>query len=248
MRSERRRVTRWVPVLIWAGILTGVLALIAISSRPGAHEVGRAMSLGPQGPVVPEVQRLSVPDARAALERAGFWVRVAREPSSTVRVGRVIGTTPASATPLRVGAQVTLLVSSGRPRVRVPALEGLSRSTAEEKALAAGLRVVVVRRESPEPPGVVIGQSPDAGQRVRAQRIVRIAVAARPAPVEVPDVTGTGFEAAVTSVSGASLTVDFAHRRVRRSGDVGRVLSQSPAGGATVARGARVTLTIGVRR
>lgn len=240
--------TRWLPVLIWAGILGGVLALVAISSRPDAHEVARAMSLGPQGPVVPDVERLPVPDARAALERAGFWVRMAHEPSATVRVGGVVGTAPSTATRLRVGAQVTLLVSSGRPRVRVPALQGLSRSAAEERALAAGLRVVIVRRESPEPPGAVIGQSPAAGRRVRAQRVVRIAVAARPPPVEVPDVTGVGFESAVTSVSANGLTVEFDHRRARRPGDVGRVLAQRPAGGATVARGAHVTLTIGVRR
>src|SRR5688500_7191439 len=247
MQREKRRAVRWLPVLIWTGILVGVLAVVAISSRPDVQSVSAAVSMGPQGPVVPDVDRLSVARAREALERAGFWVRVAREPSSSERAGRVIGTSPPATTRLDVGAQVTLLVSSGSPRVRVPSLQGISRSTAEEKLLDAGLRPVIVRRESLEPPGVVLAQSPEAGRRVRAEHPVRVAVAARPPPVEIPNVVGVNFEAAVTSVSAAGLTVEFDHRRASPS-NVGRVLSQSPPGGDAVRRGARVTLTIGVRR
>jgi serine/threonine-protein kinase len=248
MRREKRRATRWLPVLVWAGILAGVLALVLLYTGSSATEVTRAVSMGPQGPVVPPVERVSAREAREALERAGFWVRTAREPSAEVRAGRVVGTSPPVASRLKVGAQVTLLVSSGRPRVRVPSLQGLGRSAAEERLLAAGLRVVIVRRESLEPPGAVIGQSPNAGTRVSARRTVRVAVAAPPPPVEVPDVTGIGFEEAVTTASGAGLTVEFAHRRASRPSDVGRVLGQSPGPGQGVVRGARVTITVGVRR
>ena len=248
MRREKRRATRWLPVLVWTGILGGVLVLVLLYTGSAANDVARAVPVGPQGPVVPAVERMPVREARGALERAGFWVRTAREPSAEVRAGRAIGTSPPVATRLKVGAQVTLLVSSGRPRVRVPSLKGLGRSAAEERLLAAGLRVVIVRRESMEPPGAVIGQSPDAGTRVSARRAVRVAVAAPPPPVEVPDVSGIGFEEAVTAVSGTGLTVEFAHRRASRPTDVGRVLGQSPGGGQGVVRGATVTLTVGVRR
>lgn len=247
MRRERRRVVRWLPWLSWIGIVAGVLALVLIGSRPDTHRVTRAVTHEPAGPLVPDVDGMAVADAREALERAGFWVRSAHEPSARVRRGRVLGTAPPVATQLRVGAQVTLLISSGRPRVRVPALQGLSRSTAEERLLRAGFRVVVVRRESDEPPGAVIAQSPRAGRRVRAGAVVRVAVAAPAPPVVVPAVTGLDFERAVETASARGLAIVFSHRRARRAADVGRVLAQSPAGGRRAPRGTRLTLTVGVR-
>jgi len=241
-------VVRWLPVLVWAGILGGVVALVLISWRPETHDVVRAISHGPQGPAVPTVERLRAREARELLERSGFWVRTAHEPSNAVRAGRAVGTSPPAATRLDVGAQVTLLISSGKRRVRVPELAGLSRSTAEERVLARGFRVVIVRRESLEPPGAVIDQSPPAGRRVPSRTAVRIAVAARPAPVTVPAVSGMPFERAVERASGAGLAVGFAHRRARRRSEVGRVLAQSRRAGDRAPRGARVTLTIAVAR
>ena len=246
MRREKRRVTRWVPVLVWLGILVGVVALVAIATGPTTHRVTRAAVYEPPGPVVPDVDGLSVGRARQALERAGFWVRTAHEPSARTRRGRVLGTSPPVATRLGIGAQVTLLISSGRPRVRVPSLQGLSRSTAEERLLRAGFRVVVVRRESADPPGVVIDQSPAAGRRARASAVVRIAVASRAAPVAVPEVAGLHFERAVETASASGLALAFDHKRVKRAGDVGRVLAQSRPPGARVPRGALLTLTVGV--
>ena len=246
MRREKRRVTRWVPVLVWLGILVGVLTLVLIAARPTPHRVTRAVSYQPPGPVIPDVDGLTPGRAREALERAGFWVRTAHEPSARTRRGRVLGTSPPVATRLGIGAQVTLLISSGRPRVRVPSLQGLSRSTAEERLLRGGFRVVVVRRESTDPPGVVIDQSPAAGRRARANAAVRIAVASRAAPVPVPAVTGLEFERAVETASASGLALTFEHRRVKRAGDVGRVLAQSLPAGARAPRGTRLTLTVGV--
>lgn len=248
MRREKRHVTRWVPVLVWVGILGGVLTLVLIATRPSPQKVTRAVSQAPAGPVVPDVARLRAPDARAALERAGFWVRTAREPSTDTPAGRVVGTSPPAETRLEVGTQVALLISSGRPRVRVPSLQGLSRSTAEERLLKAGFRVVIVRRESLDPPGAVIGQSPEPGRRVRARAAVRVAVAARPVPVAVPAVTGLSFERAVERASAAGLALAIEHRRARRASDVGRVLSQSLPAGQRAPRGARMTLAVGVER
>ena len=107
---------------------------------------------------------------------------------------------------------------------------------------------MVVRRESLEPPGAVIDQSPPAGRRVRSRAAVRIAVAARPAPVAVPSLTGMAFEPAVEAASGAGLAVSFAHRRARRASEVGRVVAQSRPAGERAPRGAPLTLTIAVRR
>jgi eukaryotic-like serine/threonine-protein kinase len=250
-----RRVTRWLPWLIWVGILAGTAALVLIATRPaGGHEGGPSrsepsvLSPVPPGTAVPDLSRMSLGDARSALERAGFWVSTAYAPSGQAPAGRVLGTSPTALSQLGVGAQVTVLVSTGRRRARVPSVQGLSRSGAEQRLLKRGFRVVVVRHESLDPPGAVLRQSPHAGRRVRSHAVVRIVVAARAAPATVPPVVGLEFERAVGVVSAAGFAITFEHRRASRRDDVGRVLAQDPPGERNVLSGARVRLTIGVPR
>ena len=206
------------------------------------------VSRGPQGTPVPDVSRLRPGAARQALERAGFWVRTAHAPSAGTPAGRVLGTSPAATSRLGVGAQVTVLVSTGRPRARVPSVQGLSRSEAERRLLREGFRVVIVRRESLDPPGAVISQSPAAGERTRSRAVVRVGVAARPEPATVPAVTGLAFERAVEIASAAGFAIDFAHRKARRPEEIGQVLAQDPPGRERAPRGAHLRITVGVAR
>ena len=154
MQRERRGVVRWLPVLSWAGIVGGVVGLVLISWHPAVNEVTRAVSHGPQGPAVPTVERMRAREAREMLERGGFWVRMAHEASNAVAAGRALGTSPPAATRLDVGGQVTLLISSGKRRVRVPALAGLSQSAAEEECwrAASGSWSCGASRSSPRAP------------------------------------------------------------------------------------------------
>jgi serine/threonine-protein kinase len=248
MQREKRRVARWLPWLTWIGIVGGVVALVLIATRAGPAQVHAAVSHAPAGPVVPDVAGRPESGARAALERAGFWVQTASAASARVPRGRAVGTSPGPATALRVGARVTLLLSSGPPHVSVPSVQGMSQSAAEDRLLATGFRVVIVRRASPDPPGAVIGQFPSPGQRVGSRAVVNVEVADRPAPRVIPDVTGQYFERAVGAVSAAGFAVAFVHRRADRPADVGRILGQAPPPRRRALPGARVTLTVGVRR
>jgi serine/threonine-protein kinase len=248
MQREKRRVARWLPWLTWIGILGGVVALVLIATRTGPRQVHAAVSHAPSGPVVPDVSGLAESRAQASLERTGFWVQTASEASARVPRGRAVGTAPGPASPLGVGAKVTLLISSGPPRVNVPSVQGMSQSAAEDRLLAGGFRVVVVRRASMDPPGAVIGQSPSPGRRVGSRAVVNVEVADRPVPAVIPDVTGQPFERAVGAVSAAGFAVAFLHRPAARPADVGRILGQAPPPRRRALPGARVTLTVGVRR
>jgi len=248
MQREKRRVARWLPWLTWIGILGGVVALVLIATRPGPQRVSAAVSHAPAGPVVPDVAGLSESGAQAALERTGFWVQTASTASARVPRGRAVGTSPVPATAVPVGGKVTLLISSGPPHVNVPSVQGMSQSAAEDRLLAGGFRVVVVRRASLDPPGAVIGQSPSPGQRVGSRAVVNVEVADRPVPAVIPDVTGQPFERAVGAVSAAGFAVAFLHRLAVHPADIGRILAQAPPPRRRALPGARVTLTVGVRR
>ncbi|UCC47566.1 MAG: PASTA domain-containing protein [Gemmatimonadota bacterium] len=162
-------------------------------AEPGSP-VRVTVSLGSKMRPVPDVVGLSHLQAEVALERAGYeseliWV------DADADVGEVVGTQPAPGTPLGLPGQVSVLVSAGPRRVRVPDL--MTRSLAEAQATLdrLGLRLGEVSEDSASlaAPGTVLRQSPRAGVEVaRATRVsVSVAVAPpKPLPPELrPDTT-----------------------------------------------------------
>ena len=119
----------------------------------------------------------------------------------TVPEDRVVGTEPASGTPLQTGATVTLIVSKGSNRVEVPSVVGLSDESALSAVSAADLNGNVVQRDDDAPAGQVVGQSPGAGQLVKPGTQVTIFVSS--GAISVPDVIGDLRKTAVTTIKKA---------------------------------------------
>ncbi|GII77686.1 putative serine/threonine-protein kinase [Sphaerisporangium rufum] len=69
---------------------------------------------------VPNVTELSLKDAKATLEGAGFKVRTIKEPSETVLKGSVIRQSPQAGAKLPAGTTITLVVSDGPPEQEFP--------------------------------------------------------------------------------------------------------------------------------
>lgn len=162
-------------------------------AEPGSA-VRVTLSLGPKMHPVPDVVGLSHLQAEVALERAGYeneliWV------DAEADVGEVVGTQPAPGTPLGLPGQVSVLVSAGLPRVRVPDL--VTRSLAEAQATLErlGLRLGDVSEDSASlaAPGTVLRQSPRAGNEVARATKVAVSVAIAPPkplpPALRPDTT-----------------------------------------------------------
>ena len=92
-----------------------------------------------------------------------FIVTITEEPSDTVEKGRVIRTEPAVASQIGNGAAVTIFVSRGSDKVKVPRVEGLTEAEAQSTLGVAGLtfdtRFQNVPADDPNA-GKVISQSP----------------------------------------------------------------------------------------
>ncbi|WP_424697974.1 PASTA domain-containing protein [Gaiella sp.] len=69
--------------------------------------------------------------------------------------------------------------STGRHRVSVPNVVGLSEGVAVTRMSNADLRVVVIRRRSRDGAGLVVRQDPSAGVSVKAGTTVNILVEVR---------------------------------------------------------------------
>jgi len=228
---DHDRPSRW---LYWGlGLL--VLALIAVM----AYAFTR-----PEKVDVPRVTGLQLAQARERLDRAGFdKVEVERE-RSFAEVDRVLRQDPDSGEAAPQEDPVTLFVSDGPGKVRVPSV----RNTPQERAIKdldkVGLKVTADPQPSDEvKKGFAIGTSPRAGAEVDRGARVRLFVSSGPERITVPDVVGVTRETAESRITGLGLEVNVDTEETDEADD-GEVLRQTPEGGTQADRGDEVTIVV----
>ena len=203
-----------------------------------------SVSSGPAIAAVPSVVGLDEAEATKRLENVGFKVNVMEEFSKTVPRGAVIGTSPAAGTQLSTVQPVTLLVSRGANTVVVPNVVGLSDQAALAALSNAGLSGTEIQKDSTEPAGKVLSQSPGAGKRVG--RGSGVTIFASTGAITVPDVTGQDRQAAVNALKKAGFTVAVTDQTTTDPAQINRVISEFPPGGSRGQRGDTVTIAVGV--
>jgi serine/threonine-protein kinase len=203
-----------------------------------------SVSSGPAIVSVPVVANLTPDEATKRLENAGFKVTVMQQFSKSVPRGLVIGTSPPAGTQLSTAQAVSLLVSRGANTVLVPDVVGLDDQAALAALGNAGLAGTEVQRDSTEPQGKVLSQSPAAGKRVG--RGSQVTIFASTGAITVPDVTGQDRSTAVTALKKAGFTVAVTEQPTVDPAELNRVISEFPPGGSRGQRGDTVTITVGV--
>jgi serine/threonine-protein kinase len=203
-----------------------------------------SVSSGPAIVAVPDVTGLSEADATKRLEGAGFKVTTRDEFSNTAPRGRAIGTEPAAGTQLSTSQVITLLISRGTNRVAVPNVVGLDDQAALAALQSAGLSGVLVQRDSTEPEGKVLSQSPGAGKLVA--RGSQVTIFASTGAITVPDVVGQDRKTAVTALKKAGFTVAVTEQETTDPSQLNRVISEFPPGGSRGRRGDTVTISVGI--
>jgi serine/threonine-protein kinase len=180
--------------------------------------------------------------AVALIDGDGFDPRVRRLPNADVEQGYAYEQEPEPGTQLQKGSIVTILVSSGKPKVTVPSLVGKSRDAAVAELTTRRLEATVVEVNSDRPSGVVTAQNPRAGTVLVAGSSVRINVSKGPKPVAVPNVVGLTYDVAAAQLQSAGFTVGRAE--VESDRPAGEVVDQSPPGNSTASKGSSVTLSV----
>ena len=131
--------------------------------------------------VVPNVQGQLGSAAEQLMIAApyNFVVTITEEPSDTVERGRVIRTEPEIASQIGNGAAVTIFVSRGSDKVKVPRVEGLTEAEAQSTLGVAGLTFEVRYQNVPaDDPNVgkVISQSPRPDESVAPSTKVSLVI------------------------------------------------------------------------
>ncbi len=148
---------------------------------PAGTRVVLFVSKGTQLTQVPNVTARSEADARAALEAAGFTVKVTPAPSDTVGTGTVMSQSPDGGVSVEAGTQVTIVVSTGPDLVEVPDVIGEFEADATQMLEDAGFTVTPDYENSPDD-GIVLTCDPVPGAMAPRGSNITILVGKTPGP------------------------------------------------------------------
>ena len=200
----------------------------------------------PNDTKVPQVVGLLYDEAVARLEAVRLKAKVGEErfvelaPKSTV-----LSQSPPPGSIEPRGTEIVLDVSAGQRQIQVPPVAGLTQALAQDALEKAGLEVSDVRdQESQSARGAVLSTSPAAGSAVSPSTRVDLVVSSGPPAVNAPDVVGQSYSAARAMLEQVGLRLGDVTTDSLATGIPQTVISQTPAAGARLAPGTRVSLSI----
>ena len=220
-----------------------------------------------KGPAtVPDVRGQLAADAKGALRTAGL-VPVEFHVPGTQPKGTVTAQKPLPNKQVPSGSKVRINVSTGSTggggggagttttsapapapqKVTVPDVVGIQQSAAQRRLHDGGLRARVKYLPSSRPAGVVTGQNPGGGTKVKKGSTVVLSVSRGPNPslTVVPDVAGKTQQAATTTLENAGFKVQVLTVKPANPGQSGKVVDEQPAGSTSAPEGSTVTIYVG---
>jgi len=176
------------------------------------------------------------------IQADGFHPVVKHHPSLTAPNNFVYQQDPPAGHRQSKGNDVTILVSTGKPKVAVPTLKGLKSEDAIKALKAVHLVPDVHEVQSTTPADEVTASDPKVGTQVVSGTKVRINVSKGPTPVTVPGVIGKTIGDATATLNQAGFKVNPTY--VDSPQPQNTVVNQSPAQNAQAAKGSTIALTV----
>ncbi|MBW3592209.1 MAG: PASTA domain-containing protein, partial [Actinobacteria bacterium] len=211
---------------------------------PRGETVTLVVSRGPPMATVPSLVGLDETQAIELLDRRGLKWEV-KEVFSDAPVDQVVRQNPKAGAEVVEGSSVTLRVSKGAEPATVPDVIGQSQAEAEAELEANGFEVEVETVASDEPEGIVVDQSPNAGDEVPSGSTVTIEVSEGPQTTTVPNVVGELQEDAEQELQEAGFAVRVRNEPTTDENADGRVIDQNPSGGVQTEPGSEITIIVG---
>ncbi len=196
--------------------------------------------------VVPTTVGASQSEVTAALTSLGLTsVVVERRFSEDIPEGRVIETIPEAGGRVDQNAAVKLILSKGPERFTLPLVKGLTPVVARRLLSKMPLALQANSEEfsSTIPKGYVIDSNPPSGEKVKRGSMVVLRISKGLEQIALASYVGKSADQALNELQEAGFQVDstYAYSETRLPGEV---VSQTPAGGGTADKGAKVALVI----
>ncbi len=205
------------------------------------------VSSGPGNTLVPTVEGRPRAQAVQVLKAAHLVIGATlTEPSDTIPAGDATRTDPVAGQSLPVGTNVTLFISSGQAKIKVPDVVGQTQAQATSTLQNHNFTVNTSTQESTTvAPGTVISQNPPGNSQADPNSAVTLVIAKAPATTPVPDVVGNTTASARSTLTSAGFSITTTFQTVSKQSQDGLVLSQSPAAGKQGKKGSTVTIVVG---
>jgi beta-lactam-binding protein with PASTA domain/serine/threonine protein kinase len=234
---ERRKISKRVRRNRW--IAAGLAILLGITTW--------WVLIGPGASVkFPSVVGATTEQANSTLTALGLkTVTVEERFDEDIAKGRVISTDPFAGDSIALGGTVNLVVSKGAERYTIPALVNLTPEAAVNLLAKSPLKVGEITEvfNGKVPKGFVISSNPDQGTRVKRDTLVDMVVSKGIETFSLASFVGTNGEQALNELTAAgfSVTTTYAFDEKAMPGEV---ISQQPAAGTALAKGAAVEIFV----
>jgi serine/threonine-protein kinase len=196
--------------------------------------------------VVPSIVGATEKEANKVLTPLGLTLTISEKRfDEEISSGQIIESDPAGGGKVDAGGSVKAIISKGPERYEIPSLVGLTPEAAVNLLAKYPVKVGELKEVFNEktPKGFVISSLPDAGEKVRRDSTIDLLISKGVETIDVASYVGKSADQALNELTDAGFDVDTVDQ-FSESVLAGAVISQVPSGGAPLAKGAKISLTI----
>jgi eukaryotic-like serine/threonine-protein kinase len=226
-------------------VVAGILVLI------GAILIGKWVASGGNAGdgkvLVPNFVGVSENTARKMADNVDLKVSTSRKSCDNQPKGDVCSQTPDSGK-VDKGSTISLVISTGAPKVTVPSVIGLSLDEARAKLEGDDYKFTVKTqtRVSTETPNQVLDQNPVSGKQRQKGSTITLIIAKPEDKVTIPDtIIGKSCDDAKADLQQLGLSATCTNTPTTNQDDDGKVTGSNPQVGEQVQKSAPITLTVG---
>jgi serine/threonine-protein kinase len=196
--------------------------------------------------VVPSIVGATQEEALGALSPLGLTLVISEKRfDEEISEGQIIESDPAGGGKVDAGGQVKAIISKGAERYLIPSLVGLTPEAAVNLLAKSPIKVGDLTEvfSDQAPKGFVISSSPAAGEKVKRDAVVDLLISKGVETIDVTSYVGKSADQAINELTEGGFNVETVNE-FSESVLAGAVITQVPSGGAPLAKGAKITLTV----
>ena len=242
-RGQQRKSNTSTILLVVAGILVLV----------GAILIGRWAFSGDGGVAndkleAPSFIGESKKSAQQMAKNSDLELTFSSKPCDDQSKGKVCSQDPKPGVEVNKGDTISLVVSTGAPKVTVPDVTGLTYDKAKAQLEDKGFTVEQKTEESDRTPGVVTAQDPSGDTEQEKGSTITLTVAKEAEKSTVPDVLGQSCDAAKQQMQASDLVGNCTEVETDDDNQVGKVIQTTPQAGTSVDPNSSVNIQIGKKK
>ncbi|WP_329327966.1 Stk1 family PASTA domain-containing Ser/Thr kinase [Streptomyces luteogriseus] len=242
-RGQQRKSNTSTILLVVAGILVLV----------GAILIGRWAFSGDGGVANDKLEAPSFvgetkKSAQQLAENSDLELTFSSKPCDDQSKGKVCSQDPKPGVEVNKGDTISLVVSTGAPKVTVPDVTGLTYDKAKAQLEDKGFQVEQKTEESDRTPGVVTAQDPSGDTEQEKGSTITLTVAKEAEKSTVPDVLGQSCDAAKQQMQASDLVGNCTEVETDDDNQVGKVIQTTPQAGTSVDPNSSVNIQIGKKK